>query len=47
MGGECGMHGWENECGILVGKPEGERRFGRIDAGGKIILKIGHEELGL
>jgi hypothetical protein len=40
MGRECGMHGRENECGIFIGKPEGEGRFGRLDAGGKMILKL-------
>jgi hypothetical protein len=40
MGWECGMHGRENECGIVDGKPEGERRFGRLDAGRKMILKL-------
>jgi len=40
MGGECGMHGRENECGIVVGKPEGERRFGSLGAGGKMILTL-------
>jgi len=34
------MHERENKCGIVVGKPEGERRLGRLDAGGKIILKL-------
>jgi hypothetical protein len=34
------MHGRKNECGIVVGKPEGEGQFGRLDAGGKIILKL-------
>jgi hypothetical protein len=32
--------GEKNECGIVVGKPEGERRLGRLDAGRKIILKL-------
>jgi len=30
----------KHECGIVVGKPEGERRLERLDAGGKIILEL-------
>lgn len=37
-------HEWEGKgvtmFRIVVGKPEGERRLGRLDAGGKIILKL-------
>jgi len=38
--GNVACMGGENECGIVAGKPEGERRLGRLDAGGKIILKL-------
>jgi hypothetical protein len=40
IGRECNTHGAKrNTCRILVGKPEGKTPLGRLDVGGRIILK--------
>jgi hypothetical protein len=39
MGRACSMNGEENAYRILVGKPEGKRPLGRLDACGRIILR--------
>jgi hypothetical protein len=49
MGGACNTHGeTRSVCKILVGQPEGNRPFGNLVVGGRIILKwiLGKQGLG-